>query len=134
MKQPRSYLVLAALGCGVLFFAYDLSRGDRGPVDWVVLGLVSGAILWNLIQLGRRLHRGGGGKDLWHLQRTLLFWVIGWLNTALVRPADVGSWKNVLGWVFLGLAAMDSFLLYRKERAFHEEVASAGSPGQGVAG
>jgi len=117
MKEPRSHLVLAALASGVLYYAYTLSRGDRGVVDYVVLSLVVLAILWNLFKLGQRLYRHGGGRDLWHMQRTVLFWVIGLLNTLLARPQDVGSWKYVVGWVFLVLAAADSVFVYRKEQA-----------------
>jgi len=114
-KKPRSYVVLAVLASGALYFAISLSSSGRTWIDWTVLSLLSLAILWNLVQAGRRLYRAGRGKDLWHLQRTLLFWVIGLLNTALIRPEDVGSWKNIVGWAMLVLAAADTILLVRKE-------------------
>ena len=117
MKEPRSYVALAALAGGALFYALRLSRFDRGPVDWAVIGLILAAILWNLIQLGRRLHRAGGGKAVWHLQRTVLFWIIGLLNTAFLRVEDLGSRKNWVGWAVLLIAAADTVALFLKERA-----------------
>ena len=116
MKKPRSHLVLAVLASCTLYFAISLSSSGRHLIDWIVLSLVSLAILWNLVQAGRRLYRAGGGKSLWHLVRTLLFWVIGLLNTAMARPEDLGSWKTIGGWAFLVLAAADTILLIRKER------------------
>jgi len=116
MKKPHSYLVNGALACAVLYFAQSLSRGDRHLIDWVVLGLVGLAVLWNLFRLGQRLYRKGGGRDLWHLDRTLLFWIIGGLNTVFIRPEDIGSWKYYVGWAFLLVAALDTVALYRKER------------------
>jgi len=117
MKQPRSYLVNGVLACVVLYYASSLSSSDRGAIDWTVMGLVALAILWNLFRLGQRLYRAGGGKDLWHLQRTLLFWIIGLLNTLFARPEDVDSWKYYVGWAFLAIAAADAVALFRKERA-----------------
>lgn len=117
MKKPRSYGVNGLLAGAVLYFAFYLSRSGRGVVDWVVIALIGLAVLWNLFRLGQRLYRSGGGKDLWHLQRTVLFWILGLLNTALIRPDEVGSWKNVLGWTFVVLAFIDTVLLTRKEQA-----------------
>ena len=117
MKEPRSYVVLAALASGALFYALRLSRFDRGAVDWAVIGLIIAAILWNLVQLGRRLYRTGGGRDVWHLQRTLLFWIVGLLNTAFLRAEDFGTWKNWVGWGVLLIAAADSVALFLKERS-----------------
>jgi hypothetical protein len=128
MKEPRSHLVLAFLAGGALYFAFSLSRGDRGVVDWVVLGLFGLAVLWNLFRLGQRLHRHGGGRDLWHMQRTLLFWILGLLNTLFARPEDVGSWKYWLGWGLLVVAAVDSFFVYRKERAAMEALVGEKAP------
>lgn len=100
-----------------MYWVLDLSKSGRTAIDWVVIGAVGLAILWNLFRLGQRLHDSGGGRDLWHLQRTLLFWIIGLFNTVLVRPEEIGSWKNILGWVLLGIALVDSIALYRKEHA-----------------
>mgnify|MGYP001818426074 FL=1 len=35
----------------------------------------------------------------------------------MVRPGDVVSWKNWFGWLLVALAAMDTVLLFRRERA-----------------
>jgi hypothetical protein len=115
-KSSKSYLVNTVLACGVLYWVLDLSRGERTVIDWAVIGLVVGAIVWNLVQLGLRLHEAAGGKAVWHLQRTVLFWILGLLNTALIRPGDVGTWKHWLGWVLLLLAATDTVALFLKER------------------
>ena len=37
-----------AIGCAVLYYVLKLSHGDRGPIDWVIIGLVGGAILKSL--------------------------------------------------------------------------------------
>jgi hypothetical protein len=116
MKSVRSYGINGVLASCVLFFV-AWNRDAWSPASWILIGLLALAVLWNLFQLGRRLHSRGGGKDLWHLQRTLLFWVIGILNTALIRPAEVGSWKNLLGWAVLLLASVDTLVLIRKELA-----------------
>ena len=115
-KKPPLYLVNAGLASVVLYYVLDLSRSGRTAIDWTVIGLVVGAILWNLVQLGRRLHRFGGGRAVWHLQRTALFWIIGLLNTLLIRPEDAGSWKNWVGWALLLVAVLDSVALFRKEQ------------------
>lgn len=117
MKPVRSYLVNGLLASAVFYFAYDLSRSGRTAVDFVVMGLIGLAILWNVFRLGQRLYRSGGGKDLWHLQRTLLFWIIGLFNTLMIRSEEVASWRNLVGWAFLVVAAVDSIVLYRKEQS-----------------
>ncbi len=118
MKKTRgSYLVNGALAGCVLYFVLDLSRSGRGVIDWIVIAAVCLAILWNILRLGQRLYQYGGGRALWHLQRTLLFWVIGIFNTFLLSSEDVGTWRAPVGWAFLVLAALDSIVLYRKERA-----------------
>ncbi len=112
MKRPvRSYLVLAALAAGTLAFALPLSAGDRGPVDYAVLSAIGAAILWNLVQLGRRLHAAGGGKAVWHLTRTLGFWTIGLFNTLLLRPEDVDTWRPYVGGILLLIAVADTIAL-----------------------
>ncbi len=40
--------------------------------------------------------------------------IIGLMNTVLIRPEDVGSWKNYLGYLFLLIAVVNSFFLVRK--------------------
>jgi len=71
MKPPHTYLVNAALACAVLYWVADLSRSERTLVDWVVIGIVAAAVLYNLVQLGRRRHGAGGGKALSHRLRAL---------------------------------------------------------------
>lgn len=66
---------------------------------------------------GQRLYRAGGDKALGHLLRTLTFWIVGLFDTVLIRPEDLGSWKNVVGWVLLVVALVDSVALAIKERA-----------------
>lgn len=115
-KKPPSYLVYAALACGVLYYVLELSSSGRTFVDFTVIALVVGAITWNLVQLGRRLNECFGGKAVWHLQRTVLFWIVGLMNTALLRPEHEGSWRVWVGWVILMLAALDTIALFRKEQ------------------
>jgi hypothetical protein len=117
MKKQTSYVATSLLSSCVLYFAWRLSSSGRGPVDWVVIGLAVLAVLWNLGNLGGRLHRSGGGRSVWHLQRTLLFWIIGIFNTVLVRPEDVGTWRHVVGWVLIVAAALDTYQLHRREQA-----------------
>lgn len=117
MKRSGSYVVRGILAAGVLYYALRLSAGDRGLVDGIVLGVISLAIAWNVLMLSRRLRSAGGGRDVWHVQRTVLFWILGAMNAVFPRPEDVGSWKYWIGWVVLVVALIDSVLLYRKERA-----------------
>ena len=57
-------------------------------------------------------------KKHWPIARTLLFVIIGLLNTVFIRPEDIGTWKNYVGYGFILLAGVDTFFLikrYRKE-------------------
>lgn len=117
MKGPRSYVALSVLASCALYFAWTLSRAEHSWIDWTVLALLGLAVLWNVVNLSLRFHRLGGGRSLWHVQRTLLFWIIGILNTALIRPENVGSWRHVVGWIIIILAAVDTVHLARLERA-----------------
>jgi hypothetical protein len=133
MNPPRSHLALAVLASASLYWVWQLSGTPRasgpprGPIDWVVVGLLCLAVAWHLLQLGRRLHRLGGGKAVWHLQRTLLFWIIGLMNTAWIRPEDVGSWKFWVGAALLVIAVIDTIALLRQE--FAAAPATAPDPG-----
>jgi hypothetical protein len=115
-RQAGSFVVNGALASGVLAWAIRLSQAGRTAIDWVVIGLLVCAILFNLVQLGRRLHGSGGGRDVWHLQCTVLFWIVGLMNTALLRPEDAGSWRLWAGWALIAVAAADTVTLFRKER------------------
>lgn len=116
MKRPRSYLVMAVVLAVVLTYVFRLSAGDRGAVDWVVATVVALALLWALVGLGRRLYQLGGGRDVWHELRTVLFSLLGLMNTVWARPGDVGSWKWWVGVALLVIAAADTVALYLKER------------------
>jgi hypothetical protein len=118
LPYPRhSSVVRALLATCVLYFVLNLSAGDRGVVDWIVISLVGAAIAWNILQLSRLMHARGGGRALWHVERTTLFWVIGLMNTVWIRAGDVGTWKNYLGWAILTVAVVDTVVLFRNERA-----------------
>ena len=53
------------------------------------------------------------GKTSWTIMRTLLFFIIGLMNTVFIRPEDIGSWKNYVGYLFLLLAVIDTALLIK---------------------
>ena len=124
-KRRTSYVVNGCLAAAVLYFALHLSSSGRTAVDFVVIALVLGAIAWNVFKLSQRLHRSEGTKEVWHVQRTVLFWIIGLFNTLLLKAEDAGTWKNWLGWVLLGLAVADTVSLFFKERAVIEESSHA---------
>lgn len=128
MKKARSYVLGSAIAGGVMYYAVKLSSSGRTLIDWIVIGLVAAAILWNLVRLGQRLFRSGGAWGLWHQQRTLVFWIVGLLNTAYIPLEDVGSWRHWLGWAFLILALADTAALYKKEQL---AAAGAGAGGEG---
>lgn len=50
----------------------------------------------------------------WQIIRTILFIIIGLFNTVLIRPEDIGSWKNYLGYTFLVIALFDTVSVVRK--------------------
>lgn len=116
MKQPPSHVVLSLLSGAATYFAFDLVRSGRAPLAWPLPALLGLALLWDLICLARRLHAAGGGRALWHLLRTLLFWGAGLSDTVLIRPERVGTWHHAAGWVLLALATLDTAALYRRER------------------
>ena len=53
-------------------------------------------------------------KQNWTITRTLLFVIIGLLNTVFIRPEDIGTWKNYLGYGFLLIAFIDIFFLVKR--------------------
>ena len=117
MKRTPSHALNAVLAGGVLYYALHLSRGDRGMVDFVVIGLVCAAIAWNVVRLGLRLNQAGGGKALWHLGRTLLFWAIAIVAFVRAGPEAVAWLVPLEGWLFAAIAAADTVALYLRERA-----------------
>ncbi|TFV95557.1 hypothetical protein E4S40_04890 [Algoriphagus kandeliae] len=51
----------------------------------------------------------------WNVIRTILFIVIGLMNTVFIKAEDVGSFKNYLGYVLLVLGLIDAFFLIRSK-------------------
>ena len=115
--RTRSYTALALLAAAVLYFALDLSRGDRHLLDYVVISLVVAAFGWNILQLCRRLYAADGGRGAWHVLRTVGFWIIGAMNTVYAPEESAGRWTVIGGWVMIGVAALDTFALHRRERS-----------------
>ncbi len=63
---------------------------------------------------------------IWTVHRTLAFWVVGLLNTLFLKPEDLGSWKNYIGYFLLFLALIDtSFLIILHFRKTNIERAKA---------
>ncbi|OZV68007.1 hypothetical protein CA834_10165 [Winogradskyella aurantia] len=52
-------------------------------------------------------------KNNWTIARTLLFIIIGLLNTVFIKPEDVGTWKNYVGYGVLLIAIVDIFTLVK---------------------
>lgn len=52
-------------------------------------------------------------KNNWTIIRTIFFLIIGLMNTVFIRPEDIGCWKNYFGYLFLLLAAIDTFFLVK---------------------
>jgi hypothetical protein len=46
--------------------------------------------------------------------RTILFIIIGLMNTVFIRPEDIGTWKNYVGYGFLLVAVVDAFFLIKQ--------------------
>jgi hypothetical protein len=67
--------------------------------------------------MGRRLCRAGEGAALWHVLRTLIFWITGLRNTLLIGDKAIGSGMNVVGWVSVIVAVLDTIQLGRREWA-----------------
>jgi len=49
----------------------------------------------------------------WSIIRIATFIFVGLMNTVLIRPEDVGSWKNYLGYFFLLMAIVDTYFTIR---------------------
>ncbi|MCP5020308.1 MAG: hypothetical protein GY930_00895 [bacterium] len=120
-RRSGSYVINTVIASVVLSYAIRLSASGRTTIDWVVMALVVCAMLYNLAQLTRRLYRSGGAKDAWHVQRTVLFWVVGLLNSLLLRPEHVDGWRQWVGLLFLVVAMGDTVVLFAKERGTRSE-------------
>lgn len=54
-------------------------------------------------------------KKYWLILRTLTFLIVGVINTILIKPEEIGSWKNYLGYLFLILVIVDvGNVIYKK--------------------
>ena len=52
-------------------------------------------------------------KRIWNLQRSILFIIIGLFNTVFIKPEDLYSWKNYLGYILLIVGIIDIIVLIR---------------------
>jgi len=52
-------------------------------------------------------------KKYWAIIRTLTFLLVGVMNTVLIRPEDIGTWKNYTGYLLLIIGVLDSFFLVK---------------------
>jgi hypothetical protein len=50
----------------------------------------------------------------WSIIRTAMFILVGLMNTVFIRPEDIGSWKNYIGYLFLLIAVVDAFFIVKK--------------------
>lgn len=48
-------------------------------------------------------------KKFYPLIRLLFYIIVGAFNTILIKPEDVGTWKNYIGYLLLGSAAIEIF-------------------------
>jgi len=55
-------------------------------------------------------------NHIWQYLRPILFIILGLFNTVLIRPEDIGSWQNYLGYAFLVLGFIDALVVIRKHR------------------
>jgi hypothetical protein len=53
-------------------------------------------------------------RKYWPYLRMLLFIIVGLLNTVLIRPEDVGTWKNYLGYALLVIGIIDAFFIAKR--------------------
>lgn len=53
---------------------------------------------------------------IWTIIRILTFIIVGAFNTILIRPEDIGTWKNYVGYFFLALALYDILSLIIRHR------------------
>jgi hypothetical protein len=113
---PASHLTYALIGLAVLYYALRLSAGDRGVVDYVVVGIVAATIACNAFQLARRMHAAAGTPGLLHALRVVALWALGLLYTVWGQPEYDGTWRQWLGWAFIAGAVVESVRLHWKAR------------------
>lgn len=52
----------------------------------------------------------------WPIIRLLLFLIVGLMNTVFIRPEEVGTWKNYIGYALLIGGTLDGIWQYRQYR------------------
>ena len=52
-------------------------------------------------------------KFAWNYARTIFFYLIGILNTLFIKPEEIGTWKNYLGYAILIVAVVDTIFLVK---------------------
>ncbi|QSS96907.1 hypothetical protein [Psychroflexus sp. ALD_RP9] len=52
-------------------------------------------------------------KQDWTIARTLLFAIVGAMNTFFIKPEDIGTWKNYFGYLFLLIAVIHAIFIIK---------------------
>ena len=60
----------------------------------------------------------------WRLIRTVGFYLVGFMNTLLIRDKDIGTFKNYLGYVLIIVAIFDTYRIIRAARLEKRKEAS----------
>ncbi|MCB0665993.1 MAG: hypothetical protein KDC80_09240 [Saprospiraceae bacterium] len=60
----------------------------------------------------------------WRLIRTVGFYLVGLMNTLLIRDKDIGTFKNYLGYVLIIVAIFDTYRIIRAARLEKRKEAS----------
>ena len=63
-------------------------------------------------------------KMKWRLIRTVGFYLVGLMNTLLIRDKDIGTFKNYLGYVLIIVAIFDTYRIIRAARLEKRKEAS----------
>ena len=62
-------------------------------------------------------------KKTWSIFRTLGFIIVGLFNTLFIKPEDLGTFKNYLGYLLLVIGIVDTVFLIRNhlkaKKSFH---------------
>ena len=53
-------------------------------------------------------------KKFWHILRTAAFYMIGLMNTIFIKPENIGSSENYLGYIILIIAVIDTGVIIRR--------------------
>lgn len=60
----------------------------------------------------------------WRLIRTVGFYLVGLMNTLLIRDKDIGTFKNYLGYALIIVAIFDTYFIIRATRSEKRKEAS----------